>query len=99
MFCVVLTHSTDAVAITSCSVMLMRSMTSYYANAEHDAMFCVVLTHSIDADHDSTYRECSDDSSHVMSTVARFPLYASRASNPWLFSPCSVDAFGAYLET
>ena len=49
MFCVVQTHSIDAVIITSCSFMLMPSMTSYYANVEHDAMFYEALTHGNDA--------------------------------------------------
>ncbi|KAL8562030.1 hypothetical protein ACOMHN_031801 [Nucella lapillus] len=54
---------------------------------------------SLDADHDAMYEHCSDEDSHVMSTIATFPREESRASNPWQFSPCSVDAFGAYLDT
>lgn len=54
----------------------------------------------MDADHDGAYKpQCTDDDNHVMSTIATFPREAVKASNPWKFSPCSVDAFGAYLDT
>ncbi|GFR91830.1 zinc metalloproteinase-disintegrin-like EoMP06 [Elysia marginata] len=57
------------------------------------------LGHSLDAEHDANYRACSDLSANVMSTQAVFPTDPGRLSNPWRFSACSVDAFGAFLET
>ncbi|KAK3766335.1 hypothetical protein RRG08_044524 [Elysia crispata] len=57
------------------------------------------LGHSLDAEHDANYRACSDVSANVMSTQAVFPTTPGRVSNPWRFSACSVDAFGAFLET
>lgn len=69
-------------------------MCSYY---EH--INTLLNLFSLDADHDGAYKDCSDDTSNVMSTIASFPREAVRASNPWKFSTCSVDAFGAYLDT
>ncbi|RUS88011.1 hypothetical protein EGW08_004177 [Elysia chlorotica] len=57
------------------------------------------LGHSLDAEHDANYRSCSDLSANVMSTQAVFPKEPRLVSNPWKFSSCSVDAFGAFLET
>lgn len=75
------------------------SVIEEYFTATSGAVSAHELGHSLDADHDSNYRTCSDSTNNVMSTVASFPTAVEKASNPWKFSPCSVDAFGAYLQS
>ncbi|GFO26543.1 hypothetical protein PoB_005304800 [Plakobranchus ocellatus] len=54
---------------------------------------------SLNAEHDANYFTCSDATANVMSTQAVFPKDTRRVSNPWCFSGCSVDAFGAFLNS